>query len=384
MKNTKILGGDKIDCCSYGGKLLESGPIPDDSGANAPFDAAKEIMYLKELLKQKDLVIENQAIAITALKEQLSLLKSSRLFEEQTLDSANRAKSSQTDPIKQNAPKSEHLNKFTNKELSSAVSEAVSRQICSEIIELDAITLNEHFELLNEKISFHITKLHPNTKVEEVQQYLAPIVSGVEVFQVPSMYPESYSSFRVLAMDHEAQKILDTSIWPTVSTERQTSSEAESRPKTNDGEFVSRVVQGYDDGEISKALLYDLTKAFDCVDYVVLLNKLEFYGVRGNPLQLIQSYLDSRFQYVESGGVSSDSVLPVVSGVPQCSVLGPLLFIIYINDLPLSIPNANVTQFADDTAVLSKARNHKMLTENVDETINLLTSYYVIQLRRHQ
>lgn len=98
-------------------------------------------------------------------------------------------------------------------------------------------------------------------------------------------------------------------------------------------------------------LFFDLGKAFDTLDMNILLAKLERYGVRGIPLQLIRSYLSDRSQYVTVNGVNSDP-LPVTIGVPQGSILGPLLFIIYTNDILNADRNVTIACYADDTSAV--------------------------------
>lgn len=96
----------------------------------------------------------------------------------------------------------------------------------------------------------------------------------------------------------------------------------------------------------------DLTKAFDCVDPVVLLVKMEHYGIRGNSLSLFKSYLTNRMQYVSLNNNSSEH-LPISYAVPQGSVLVPLLFLLYINDLPAALNGLSCVLFANDATILT-------------------------------
>ena len=102
----------------------------------------------------------------------------------------------------------------------------------------------------------------------------------------------------------------------------------------------------------SKLISFCLTKfskAFDKVSHEKLAIKLHDYGIRGPALKWVKGFLDNRHQSVIVNGSSSEPI-PVSSGVPQGSVLGPLLFLIYINDLPMNV-NSKVRLFADDAAL---------------------------------
>ena len=96
-------------------------------------------------------------------------------------------------------------------------------------------------------------------------------------------------------------------------------------------------------------ILIDFSKAFDKVVHEKLLLKLHQYDIRGDTLNWIKDFLDNRKQTVVINGINKDEV-PVSSGVPQASVLGPILFLAYINDLPEQV-KSRVRLFADDTAM---------------------------------
>ena len=120
------------------------------------------------------------------------------------------------------------------------------------------------------------------------------------------------------------------------------------------------------------AIFLDLSKAFDTVPHKRLCNKLSFYGIRGALLRWIESFLTNRTQQVIINDKSSDP-LPVLSGVPQGSVLGPLLFICYINDMPNNI-SSTIRLYADDALLYRSIHNEKDVYA-LQNDLNLLTSW---------
>jgi len=139
--------------------------------------------------------------------------------------------------------------------------------------------------------------------------------------------------------------------------------------------FVNDITESLDKKESSLAIYCDLSRAFDTIDHEILLNKLQFYGIRGQSLDWFRSYLDQRKQYVEYDGYISNTTT-ITLGVPQGSVLGPLLFIIYMNDLPDNLTTARSILFADDTTLYDHNSNIDILYANMTNDLEKLTDWF--------
>ena len=128
-----------------------------------------------------------------------------------------------------------------------------------------------------------------------------------------------------------------------------------------------------DNKKIPFSIFLDLSKAFDTLDHTVLIQKLHYYGIRDTALNWFRSYLTKRSQYVECNGVSS-SIKEIETGVPQGSILGPLLFIIYMNDIHTVSDNLNFILYADDTTLSSPMCSFTSQCNDNIEFVSVLTN----------
>ncbi len=126
--------------------------------------------------------------------------------------------------------------------------------------------------------------------------------------------------------------------------------------------------------EYTLAIFCDLSKAFDVISHDILLSKLDSYGIRGIANQWFKSYLSNRVQYVEIEGLKS-SYSEIKCGVPQGSILGPLLYLIYVNDIGFSC-NGKILSFADDTTIYVSDSNIDHLYANANILINCLFEWF--------
>ena len=126
-------------------------------------------------------------------------------------------------------------------------------------------------------------------------------------------------------------------------------------------ELVDQIRLNMGGNQMTCGIFIDLSKAFDTVNHQILTDKLEHYGIRGKALEIFKSYLNNRKQYVQLEN-SKSQTRPISCGVPQGSVLGPLLFILFINDLYKCCPDGKVRLFADDTTIFFHKNNINDIT----------------------
>ena len=138
--------------------------------------------------------------------------------------------------------------------------------------------------------------------------------------------------------------------------------------------FIDKVIQAIENGEYAIGVFLDFSKAFDTVDHNILLDKLDHYGIRGCTLSWFRSYLSHRFQYVTYNGSQSSQQL-IKCGVPQGSILGPLLFLVYINDLCIVCKSTEPVLLADDTNLFSSGSNARSLQDGVNNDLAIIAEW---------
>ena len=121
-------------------------------------------------------------------------------------------------------------------------------------------------------------------------------------------------------------------------------------------------------------LFIDLSRAFDTISHKILIDKLYKYGIRGIALEWIKDYLLNRKQYVVYNNTKSN-ISSVEIGVPQGSILGPLLFIIYVNELPTISSALSCIQFADDTSIFIRGRSLPRITSILNQEMDKITDW---------
>ena len=140
-------------------------------------------------------------------------------------------------------------------------------------------------------------------------------------------------------------------------------------------DFVKSIEMALDRNEHAIAVFCDLSKAFDTINHQILAKKLEHYGIRNKELDLLISYLGNRRQFVQMNGVKSEE-LPLTTGVPQGSILGPLLFLIYINDIQATSDLLKAVLFADDSNLLLSGTDLTTSKNILNEELAKVSDYF--------
>ena len=142
-------------------------------------------------------------------------------------------------------------------------------------------------------------------------------------------------------------------------------------------EMIDTWIQAVEDGQLAGACFLDMSAAFDVVDHTILLDKMKIYGFTSDVIQWFDSYLSNRKQAVSVNGCLSE-LLSVESGVPQGSILGPLLYTLFVNELPDTIAsNSSMSCYADDTTLTCKDSSHSELSRKLTEHYQSISKFMV-------
>ena len=138
--------------------------------------------------------------------------------------------------------------------------------------------------------------------------------------------------------------------------------------------FTNDLFNGINNMKITTAVYIDLPKAFDTVNHKILIKKLNFIGIKGNLLKLLENYLTNRKQTTTINNLAS-SKRNITCGVPQGSILGPLLFLVYVNDLASVLKSCNYQLYADDTVIYHTDMNVNISKATLEKDLKKFTNW---------
>ena len=140
-------------------------------------------------------------------------------------------------------------------------------------------------------------------------------------------------------------------------------------------DLVDKISSNIDNKKHSIGIFLHLSKVFDTIDHQILLRKLQCYGIRGIVCDWFKSHLENRVQYVSYNTKDSD-YMKIICGVPQGSILGPLRFIIYINDIVNVSTVLNAVLVADDTSLFHAHTDFDTPIEEINEEFQKITTWF--------
>ena len=142
-------------------------------------------------------------------------------------------------------------------------------------------------------------------------------------------------------------------------------------------QLVDQIYESFERNEYTIGVFIDLSKAFDTVDHNILLKKLEIYGISDTHLQWFRNYLSNRKQYIQFDGWQKTNYKTVKCGVPQGSILGPLLFLLYINDLQFASDLLDPIMFADDTNLFYSNKDINTAFLKVNDELQKINEWFI-------
>ena len=140
--------------------------------------------------------------------------------------------------------------------------------------------------------------------------------------------------------------------------------------------FVKDILENFDNRKYTLSVFLDLTKAFDCVDHEILAIKLKYFGINNVSHEWLVDYLSNRKHYVKYQGCVSDE-RTVNIGVPQGSILGPILFLMYINDISRAGHDGDLLLFADDSNYYESSEDYSHLIDSVNRNLKFITKWFL-------
>ena len=139
--------------------------------------------------------------------------------------------------------------------------------------------------------------------------------------------------------------------------------------------LTSKITSSFNLKQKTLGIFLDLSKAFDTIDHSILISKLYHYEVRGIPLEWFKRYLNNRKQQVQINNIFFTNIHTMTKGVPQGSILGPLLFSLYVNDFPKCLYHSSAIMFANDRSVFISNSNLTTMYQHANESLNSICNW---------